>query len=509
MADNYNNFTYIPTDEVSLSLICRVLGVRSSSVPYVLCSKKINKHSRRKPYKNIGSWGVQLYGVNGNNETQIIQHNFGLTPKPIIKPVDGTETTEGCAEAWGQWERPNPTEENVFKRMDDMCGYWHLAVPDIQSFEYSSGKRPSLIPYTADFWVKVTFCDQHRDRIVTLNDISYNVDGTLTKLENMYLTVVMASYQSSSSRWGAKWIVAQSTNTLGNAVTPPIADTAAANYIQVKFNLFKAGIDNLMNDFGKHFIAVGFAKKFESNTAKSDGTNTIYYYTSPNNNTAMPLTLVNPDMYASGIQVASIGALMLNSTGENLFDVYVDLYATSLQSLTYANWRSGVVKNGKTGCSVSLAGQFKCEIVEVDPEEAKEDGYLVFYLTVTTDIGLKGFYIVTQKGCEGETDGNGKKYIALSLVGSNLQVIPGQADYTNSEVKDSIDWLKRRPELAEDDAELMTGIEVFVPGATEITGVTLEIMGIPSGWVSNNVLVPDVKTKNSAKKSYDFSISGF
>ena len=131
---DHENFTFVPNDHVSLSLMCRVLGIWTKSIPALCTSKRINKNSRRKPY-NFGDVGVQLYGKGGSNESVLELNNFGMVPAIISKPTDGATSTNGLVGQWGQWQ---PPQDGLALRLYDVRMYWHLATEHVVSVEYSS-----------------------------------------------------------------------------------------------------------------------------------------------------------------------------------------------------------------------------------------------------------------------------------------------------------------------------------------------------------------------------------
>lgn len=490
---NHENFTFVPNDHVSLSLMCRVLGVWTKSVPALCTSQRINEYSRRKPY-DFGDVGEQLYGVTGTYESKLLQNNFGMVPAIISKPTDGATSTNGLVGQWGQWQPPQPGHA---KRLDDFRMYWHLATEHVKSVEYSSGAKPSLMPYTADFWAKVTFTSEYVDRIVTLSDMSYG--GKY--IGDMYLTVVIASCNASGNLYGGEWIVAQSAKTLSETIRTALMGGLGKDYIDVSFNLYNAGISTLVSSFSKYFLAVGFAPKLSGQTSLPTISGSLYHLTQPNR--AMPLALVSPDMYNKGFALATIGEMSLPSGGETLFNVYVDFYR--LNNSVASAWVSRTTKNGKSGCQIELGGQFKCEIDRLEPESAVNDGYLVFYIYMNTDKSSKAYYVMMKKGCANAIDEMGKKYIYLSLSNYGVITTPDQADATNADVKDAVTWLRNK--FPEDDAEPLTDRTVFIPDVTDITKITIEVMGAPSGWTANNVLAPNVTKDGTTHPSIAFSIT--
>ena len=498
---SHENFTFIPTDADSHSLAERVLGIRNGSNTLICCSNRINEYSRRKSYA-FGSEGVALYGDHANDESVIKEYNFGLSPTVISKPKDGSTGTSGCAPSWGQWVAPKIDNENHSKRINDLLGYWHLATSHILSLEYSSGASPKIM-VNKDFTVTMRFGGD-RERIVTLDDCHYYHEP----IGNMYLTVAIGSYTEASvnnpARWGAKWLIIQSDIKLEEAVNPVIAGSKYPNEISVKFNLFTANIPNLSADFAKYFIAVGFANKYSGGTAY--GNVRLMNGISSNGSYLMPVTLINPDMHDRGYNVVNSGELLLTPSGETDFYVYVDLYSIGTNS---ADWHSGVTQNGKTGCSIDMFINLKCEIDSVIPANASKDGYLIFYITISTNKGVKGYYLITRKGCEGAIDPYGKRYIGLQIDNFAIQVYPGEADYNNSEVKDAIEWLKKISWMeADENPERLTSRSVFIPGVNAIEAIDIQIVGIPSGWTSNNILVPNVIKIDGGHDVHSLDIKG-
>ena len=472
MAD-HENFTYIPISGDGHSLAGRVLGVRLGSNALICGSKKINRYSRRKPYA-FGSDGVKLYGDSGDDESVVLENNFGLSPTVISKPADGSSDASKCVKAWGQWSAPEPNNANHCKRIQDYLGYWHLATSHILSLEYSTGARPSFIQTNKDFSVTMKF-GGNRERIVTLDDCHYYH----VKLGTMYLTVAIGSYTAASAnnpaRWGAKWLIAQSSMTLATAVKPATAGGSCPNELSVSFNLFSANIPNLTDNFGKYFIAVGLAPKYSGRTSYG-GLWLVDGYT-------MPVTLINPDMHARGFTVATTGEMALSASGITPFTCKVNLtHINTAPTVTLQETTVGGVK----GCRVNVTGTFKCAVSEVASGRSG-DGYLAFCLFVTSTKDNYGFVTVMQKGCAERT---------LQYVDSVVKTaVPGVANASDQDVKDAKTWLKSQwPEVVD-----LPSSGIFLPGETiaSISTVTLEVTGLPSVWTPNNQLLPNVAVEGS------------
>lgn len=481
---NHENFTYVPNDHVSHSLMCRVLGIWTKSMPALCTSKRINKCSRHKPY-NFGEVGAQLYGKDGYDESVLELNNFGMVPAQISKPANGATTANGLVGQWGQWQPPQPGHA---KRIDDFRMYWHLAPEHVVSVEYSSGSRPSIMPYDKPFWAAMTFTPKN-GRFVTLDDM--RLGGV--KLSEMYLTIVIGSYDSSTQAYGRKWIIAQSDITLGTAVRGAAGDGSnAKNRIEAHVDLLAASIDNFTSYFGKHFMAIGYASKFSSGTKisyTSGGVSrTLYYYDAAS--LMMPLPLVSPDMYNKGFNLATVGETGATSSGESRFDCYVDLtYYGGKPTASF--WQT--TKNGVKGYRVDITGQFNCAIDSVAASMSGE-GYIVFifsvYLEGSKCYAARDYFVVMQKGCDG------RRYLYLSA-SRILQAEPGVADATNSEVKDTKTWIKNNLAIQIPLEELPSD-GIFIPTDDEYTSlsVNLDILGAPSLYVGNLRVIPDIKSES-------------
>lgn len=479
---NHENFTFVPNDHVSHSLMCRVLGVWTKSVPALCTSQRINECSRRKPY-NFGDPGEQLYGETGTYESKLLQNNFGMVPAIISKPANGATTAAGLVGQWGQWQPPQPGHA---KRLDDFRMYWHLATEHVKSVEYSSGAKPSLMPYTADFWAKVTFTSEYVDRIVTLSDMSYG--GKY--IGDMYLTVAIASHNAYGV-WGEQWIIAQSAKTLRETILPPLSGGLGKDYIDVNFNLFKANISNLVDKFGDHFIAVGFASKLLNQTSLTTNSGSLYYLSQPNG--AMPLALVSPDMYNNSMQLAAIGKLLLAPSAEVEMDVRITKHTERYED--YSLYASLNYKDG--GCEISLRGKLRFDVDSVVPDSAKNDGYFVFYINITNHDGRKkSFAVIMEKGFYNEIDIFGVPYFFLNLSNYGMSTEPATADTSTGDAKDALQWLKSKH--PEDDIEILTSQTVFCAGLTDISTISVEVMGAPSGWTANNAFTPNIKLSNTS-----------
>lgn len=461
----HENFTYIP-DYNSLSLTGRVLGTRTGSNSALCCHKNINKRSRRKPYGSLGSWGVQLYGASGGDESAIVAANFEMTPAVIVKPADGSDDVTGCVGRWGQWERPKPDDENSYKRMDDFCRYWKNAVNHIKEFIYSSGSRPKLMNNTP-FSVVVKFNGDH-DRIVTLDDMNYNG----AEIGSMYLTVAIASCNANGNLYGAQWAVMQSAVTLATAVRPAVA--GAAMQLEIEFDNFKDLVDDVTTNFGKYFMAVGFAPKCETGTAKAIKKGTMKYVKNPAGVRTMPLPyIINPDMYDEGWAVASIGGLTASLQYQ---EKYFDVVCSISKSANFGVSVGSETKNGKKGFGVYVGGQLSCYLSGVEAAR-KNDGFIVWLFSVSAESTYgesvyKEYFVMMQQGC------SSNKYITLtdSVV---TTATPGLAVNGTGWVNEAKAWFKETyPEFGIE--ELTDGMFVEMNGALKSMEVAVEILGAPS-----------------------------
>lgn len=489
MADNYNNFTYIPTDEASQPLICRVLGVRSSSVPYVLGSKKINRYARRKPYKNIGSDGVQLYGVNGNDETLIIQHNFGLTPKLITTPPDSVAALTDYkqkynVEKWGQWSAPDPYDENDFKRMDDMCGYDKLAESHIQGLMFTDAWGESDSPSLAHNGLfKVDLSFNKAETSVRLDEIHYGTDVN-AKYAEKYLTVMITN--KNSVRWGMDWIVVQAKTKLGSIVRN--AGTPIAGVYTLEFNL--SNVTNAADLFGSYFLAVGLADKFTKATVANQYTVTSYQNSITGNNAGdiwlfrydtnnyptvtserIPLKLYSFNMFGDRMTEAMLGKMQ--NVGVDKIKKYFDVPARIGVNSTPSFTSNFITKNGVSGVEVAFKANIQVEsYVPYIEAEYRDKGYpaLCFYVELmdaqTNQMLTNEVYaVVFQEGwsssmgvaVNGTTiDFSSEKGEAQNLLAGTLQSL------------DNAKLLKNGIFIPCDKSSVIVGASVYVMGGASI-----------------------------------------
>lgn len=482
---NHENFTFVPNDHVSHSLMCRVLGIWTKSVSALCTSKRINKCSRYKTY-NFGDPGEQLYGESGTYEGKLLQNNFGMVPKLIVKPADGTagnfdgaQTAEGCAVPWDQWQPPQPGHA---KRLDDFRNYWKNATPHIKSLTFSSGSRPQVLTNRL-FKATIEFYENN-GRIVTLNDMSYGG----VKIGSMYFTVAIGSYMASSTlpsgshvmaQWGVKWIVAQCTTMLEDAVT----GSSQSKKLELSFDLSLAGIDNLIKDFGKHFIAVGFAPAFSKGTVKtSPAGTTLRYYAPQVIETEMPLTLVNPDMYNDGMEVARVGAMLPDSQlQEKHFDVVCDLAKEGFN----VTW-TAATKNGQSGYALNLIGRITCYIRSVESGIDTNSGFMVFFFAVSAEstqgeFFAQDYFVMMKQGC-------GNAIYSIYLHNSAV------TSATPALAQDSEQWVSAAKEWFVNDVpddnpvELTDGIFIPFNGAISSLDVSVEILGAPTPDANSTTL---------------------
>lgn len=501
MSELHENYTYIP-DYNSLSLVGRVLRTRIGSDSLLCCHKNINKYSRRKPYV-FGPEGSELYGADGTNENVIKSHNFGLTPKLIGMPAQSAQNVNSCVEAWGQWVRPEPQNEEHTKRLNDYIRYWHLAGKHLLSLDSMHG---SWINPTQALSVKVTFESEYLDRIVTIYDIAYKEGSTALSIGDMRLTVVICSRVD--AQYGKKWIIAQSAYTIAevNNRAATLVPAAQMFKLEVLINIY-AAIGELYQDFGNCFLAVGFAPTWTSGTKKSVvGYNDMYYYTPTTAPSTLPLKLVNPDMDNNGWQVAKFCTMQRPTSGPTPFDVYVSLtvpvgVSGAPERPRYKAYSD--TKNGQSGMSVNIYGNAYCEITNVADGYASH-GYIVFVFTVNTDIGSFYYYAMMQKGCAAGSANEKALYMSQSQVSG---AVPGLApdDFDATEAKkylvDSTGELNSTE--ADDMKDLSKKEGIFIAGATEVTSVTLYIDGAPSEIGGNAYAVPTILTSGTNKMSYD------
>lgn len=502
MAELHENFTYIP-DHNGLLFLGRVLRTRCGSDALLCCHKNINKYSRRKPYV-FGPEGTELYGADGSNENVIVSNNFGLTPKLIGMPAQSAQSASGCVVAWGQWVRPEPQNEQHTKRLNDYIRYWHLAGPHILSFDTVQG---SWINPTQDTFVKVTFESEHLDRIVTLYDIAYKEGTTALSIGDMRLTVVICSRVAAA--YGKKWIIAQSAYTVGevNNRAATLVPAAKMFQLEVLINIYGA-IGEQWQDFGNCFFAVGFAPTTTSVGTKKavTGYNDVYYYTPTTAPSALPLKLVNPDMYNNGWQVAKFCTMQRPTSGPTDFDVYVSLTVpvgvlSDFESPKYRAYSD--TKNGQSGMKVDISGHAYCEITSVASGFASR-GYIVFVFCVETNKGCYYYYAMMQKGCQSGSANEKALYMVNSVVSG---AVPGLApnDFDATEAKKYLVYPDGSGTTTEADdmKDLSKGEGIFIAGATEVRSVVMYIDGAPSEFGGNAYAVPVIKTSGGNKASYD------
>ncbi|MDE6702765.1 MAG: hypothetical protein K2K00_03710 [Muribaculaceae bacterium] len=506
MAD-HENFTYIPITGDGLSIVGRVLGTRIGSNTALCCHKNINKHSRRKPYW-FGADGVELYGKSGTDENVIKSHNFGLTPKLIGMPAKSAQNASGCIVPWGQWRAPEPNNESDHKGIQDFLGYWHPAGPHILSFDTVQG---TWINPSQDLSVTVTFESEYLDRIVTLYDIAYKEGTTALSIGDMRLTVLICTRGAAS--YGTKWIIAQSAYTVAevNNRAATLVPVKKMFKLEVLINLYGA-IGTRWKSFSDCFLAVGFAPllpsektdtPFSSITkATAVGYNDVYYCTMSSTPSALPLKLVNPDMYNNGWQVAKFCTMQPPTSGAVYFDVYVKLTVPPIyqQSERPRCTYSSTTKNGKSGISVNISGHAYCTITSVADGYASK-GYIVFVFNVDTDIGSFYYYAMMRKGCAAGVGNEKALHMSGSRVTNTDDLAPNDFDATEAKK-----WLVEpggTSTEAEDMKDLSKGEGIFIAGATEVRTVLLYIDAAPSELIGNAIAIPTIRKDDNGLMSYE------
>ena len=505
MAD-HENFTYVPITGDGHSIVGRVIGARTGSNAALCCHRNINKYSRRKPYW-FGADGVELYGKSGTDENVIKSHNFGLTPKLIGMPAQSAQNASGCIVPWGQWRTPEPDNENDHKGIQDFLGYWHSAGPHILSFDTVQG---TWINPSQDLSVTVTFESEYLDRIVTLYDIAYKEGTTALSIGDMRLTVLICSRKAAS--YGKEWIIAQSAYTVAevNNRAATLVPSAKMFKLEVLINIYGA-IADLWQDFGDCFLAVGFAPLLPSNTTgtpfssiikkTATGYNDVYYCTMSSTPSALPLKLVNPDMYNNGWQVAKFCTMQQPTSGAVYFDVYVNLTVPPIHQqfdrpqYTYLP----TTKNGKSGISVNIGGHAYCKITSV-ASGYDSKGYIVFVFNVDTDIGSFYYYAMMRKGCAAGVGNEKALYMSGSKVTNTDDLAPNDFDATEAKK-----WLVEpggSKTEAEDMKDLSKGEGIFIAGATEVRSVLLYVDGAPSEFIGNAIAIPTIRKYDNDMMSY-------
>lgn len=475
---------------ITIPALRRCLRTRKISLGALCQSDNINDRARYKPYA-FPLLGQPLYGPTLGNESKIIQINFGMVPAVIKTPKNSvsqqatTATQHYAVSSWGQWRPPQGGVSEPF-RMLDFYRYHHFAEDHIKEVRYTDawGQTDApLLTHNGLFRLEVEF-----------NEARYSVRLTdMNGFANKYLTVVIAN--RNNNRWGESWIIAQSTNSLTQALVDS-NNQPKAGTLKVEFNL--RNVSGIGTKFNGYFLAVGVADKFTASTVAGqytvtnyDGFKIVDYQTYPGDE-KMPLTLYSFNMYKYAIREAWLGGMQglpaYNVTKE--FDVYCAMSNAG----TITSQAQFTTKNGTSGIAVTFKGAVQMR-VEEDTLDAqyKNTGYPAFGFWVDVFnkngslVESKEYVVVFEKGWIDGVDltVNGTTLTFYSKKGEAQNLDAGTLDSLNAELLKNGIFIP----CAETEVSIETGI--YVRGGTSHEGDALYVPNIKDSKRFGAPYMPD------------------